>query len=362
VEVGRFVWGAKGTNMTTPYLSLDGNIQSTTRALFLKSIKPQVIMQMPLLARLWMAKKVTWEGGTVIKQPVQKATMASLLQPYVPTDGLNTGAKTLLNDPYFHWKYAQLPVQYNIEQHIQNGGSADTAPVKLVPFLVKEAVRGMKIGLYRMIYGIDSTGTDYDHKKEFNSCVDALTHDRTYGHLARSTTLDNDTYAAWWQGASIAASFADQATAITASIASFRKAMAAINTYDQGLPGGKLCCVGPTIFQALQSEVEARHIYNRDGSLLAKYGFNTLMLDGVEIVQDNFLTNAVQTNAHKKFFIYTVDDWELRIHPERNINLTPFVWQGDRDGGRDEWLARVMIAGNLVCWKPNGSIYLTNMA
>jgi hypothetical protein len=344
--------------MTTPFTSLDANIQATTRDSFVAAIKPQVIMQMPLLARLWLAKKVSWTGGTTIRRPVQKADMASLMQAYTPTDGLTTGAKTLLDDPYFHWKYAQLPVQYNVEQHIQNGGSSDTAPVDLVKFLVAEATRSAKIGLYRMIYEIDSTGTDYDHKPEFNSAVDALTHDRTYGHVSRGTTVTNP----WWQGASIADSWADQATAISPSIASFRKAMAAVNKYDQGLPGGKLCCVGPTIFQALQSEVEGRHIYNRDGSLLAKYGFNTLMVDGVEVVQDNFLTNAVQTNAHKKFYAFTIDDWELRIHPERNFTLTDFVWQGDRSGGRDEWLARVMLAGNCVCWKPSGSIYLTNMS
>jgi len=349
--------------MTTPYTALDANIQATTRDLFVRSIKAQAIMQMPLLARLWMAKRVSWEGGTVIRRPVDKDDMQSLFQSYSANEPLSSGSKTLLDDPYFTWKLGNLPVQYNVETYLQNSGGDATKPIDLVKFLAKKAVEGLKIGLYRMVYGIDSTGTDYDGKKEFNSVVDALTHDRTYGHISRATTVTNS----WWQGASIAGTYDDNATSYAPSIANFRKAVTACTRRGLTKPGGMLACCGESIFQELQSQVEARHIYNRDGSLLAKYGFNTMMIDGVEVVQDPFLgvegpTTTGWTYPDKKFFIFSVDDWELRIHPQRNVKLTPFVWQGDRSGGADEWLARVLIAGNLVCWRPKGSIYLSNMA
>ena len=46
--------------------SSNSNIQATTRELFLRTIKSQVFMKMPLYARLLLAKKVSWEGGRYI--------------------------------------------------------------------------------------------------------------------------------------------------------------------------------------------------------------------------------------------------------------------------------------------------------
>jgi hypothetical protein len=51
----------------------------------------------------------------------------------------------------------------------------------------------------------------------------------------------------------------------------------------------------------------------------------------------------------------------LRIHTSRDFQMTDFVWQGDRVNGYDKWLARILVAGNLVCWKPNGSMWLNNV-
>jgi len=309
------------------------------------------------MARLLLDRKISWEGGKYITAPVDKAEMDSLSQSYKAGERLTTGRKTMLENPYFHWKLNQTSVVYDVEEELQNSGGADVAPVKFVKFLTQKAQRAARLHLYKMMYGIGTSGTDADHDADFQSLPDALTHDATYGHLTRATTVTNS----WWQGGSIDETYTDQATSYSPSINTFRRARSAIGLYADS-PGDQLCVVGSAIFLELQSEVEARHIYNRDGSKLAKYGFNTMMIDGVEIVEDPFLRNAMVTNAHKWMFIVNIPDWELRIHPTRSFRFTGFTWQGDKADGYDEWLARILLAGNLICWKPNGSIYLTNVA
>lgn len=92
-----------------------------------------------------------------------------------------------------------------------------------------------------------------------------------------------------------------------------------------------------------------------------------MMIDGIEIVQDSFLTAGLVDHsgttlaAEKWMLLLNIPDWELRLHP-KHFKFTGFTWQGDRQDGYDEWLARIMIAGNLICWKPNGSIFLNNVS
>lgn len=339
--------------------STNANIQATTRELFLRTIAPQVFMKMPLYARLLLAKKINWEGGRYISRPVDKAEMDDLSQSYLAGERLTAARKTLLDTPYFHWKYNQTPVAYDVEEELQNSGGGDTAPVKLIKFLVKKAQRAARLFLYKRMYGMPLTGTTLtvgtDHSRHFQSVCQALEHDTTYGHLARATTTTNK----WWQGASIAATYADQSTAYTPSIVTFRKAKSAIQEFVEN-PGNMLAVCGPAIFLDLQTQVEARHIYNRDGSALAKYGFNTMMIDGVEVVEDPFLKSTYLANGAKYFYMFNISEWELRLHPQRSFKFTGFKWQGDVADGFDEWLARILVTGNLVCWQPNASIWLKN--
>jgi len=337
--------------------STNANIQATTRELFIRTVKSQVFMKMPLMARLLLAKRMNWEGGRYITQPVDKAEMDDLSQAYYAGERLRTGRKTLLETPYFHWKYNQTPVAYNVEEELQNGGGSDVAPVKLIKFLVRKAHRAARLFLYKKMYGIPAAGTTQvvgtDHSRAFQSVCQALEHDTTYGHLTRGTTVTNS----WWQGASIAGTYADQSTQYGPGIVTFRKSKSAIQEFVEK-PGDMLAVCGPDVFLDLQTQVESRHIYNRDGSLLAKYGFNTMMIDGVEVVEDPFLKARFMANGAKYFFMFNVQDWELRMHPRRSFKFTGFKWQGDVADGFDEWLARILVAGNLVCWKPNGSIWL----
>ena len=338
----------------------NANIQASTRELFLSSVVPAVVMKMPLLARVYLARQMSFRGGKYITRPVDKAEMDDLHQSYFPTDRLTVGKKSMLETPYFHWKYMQVPVSYDVEEYLQNSGGGDLAPVDLIKFLTRKAQRACRIALYKQLYGIGtSTVVDSDHDREFQSLVEALTHNGTYGHLTRATTTTNP----WWQGGSIAETWADQATSYAPSISTFRRQVDAVSIYEPDQPGSYLYVCGPAIFRSLQSQVEARHSYGRvGGTLLAKYGFTTLEIDGLEVVLDPFLRNSIATNAHKWTFLLHVPDFELRLHPRRAFEFTGMTWQGDRADGYDEWAGRIMLAGNSILWDPNKSIYNSNVA
>ena len=333
--------------------STNANIQATTRALWKKTVVSQVLMKMPLLARLLLAKKVTWPGGKYITGPVDKDEMDDLGQAYFPNEPMTVGKKSLLESPYFHWKYFQVPVTYDISERIENSGGNQTAPINLIPFLMKKAQRAARIKLYKMMYGIGTAGSDADHDRDFQSVFDALTHDATYGHLTRATTVTNE----WWQGASVADTFADQSTDYGFSVNTFRRALAACQKYDPDKPSEYLCVVGPTGYLSLKTQCEANRI-SMDKGPLHKYGFSSFTIDDVEVVMDPYLRNSTLTNAHLYMFIYHVPSWELGLHPLRSFAFTGFTWQGDRAGGLDAWMARIMCAGNFYTWRPNASIAL----
>jgi hypothetical protein len=339
--------------------SANANISATTRDFWLRTVVDQVFLKMPLYARLLMADKVSWKGGQHITAPVDTAEWDDLMQDYTAGEGMTSGRAATLTKPWFNWKMAQMPVSYNVDEYLQNGGASDIKVIDFSEYLTKKSHKATRIGLYKRMYSSTST----DATKPIQSVYQALNHDATYGHVSRATTVTNK----WWQGASIAETFADQDTSRTISIHMFRQAFSAADMRAE-TAGNYLCVVGPDNYLNLKSQVDGSvHIVNPPGPLV-KYGFQSFMLDGVEVVRDPYLRatgltaeTALGTGPEKWFFIFNINDWELRLHPERSIRMTPFKWQGDYANGPDEWLARIMIAGNLVCWRPQGSIWLSDV-
>jgi len=355
--------------------STNANINATTKDFWIRSAKDQIFMRMPVLARMVLDKRVVWKGGKSITRPVVKAEMDELSQSYIANQQMTAHKKTMLDTPYFLWKYNQTPLSYDVKEWTENivGGSSDTQVINFLKFLVEKGQRAARIKLYRMFYGMGTTAAglynSLDTQTEgaganFQSCRQALTHDLQYGHLTRTDTTVND----WWQGGSLGtisgtSRNADWDTAIDASIHSFRLAMQAVTNYTDGAkPGEYLCVMGPVNFLKLKEQVEARHIYNVSGSTLAKYGFNAFMLDGVEVVEDPWLTAGKITGGASFFFLFHMPDWELRILPQRNFKLGDFVYQGNIANGYDQWLARIFLTGNFICWQPNASMHLSAMS
>lgn len=338
----------------------NANITATTREMWLRSVKHQVFYQMPLLTALILRKQLTIEG-TAIKVPVGVASLKSLTQNYSDENTpLTSGSKTIFGTAQFNYKLKQTPVKYGVNEELQNiTASSETQMVDLMKEMVSTAQESTKQSLNDDMYQYASATSDTD--EGFQSIPDALDHSRKYGGITSNTTT-----MAWWNGASIERSYTDRNTQRTPSIQTLRKCRAAVQQYVQK-PSDLLIICGSPIFQALQSEIEARHLYTQNGSALAKFGFTSMIIDGMEVVEDPFLNLNLQGTSSgyrtdQWLFMLNLNDWECRMHPKRAMKFTGFTWQGDRENGTDSYLARILTAGNLYCKKPNGSIWLSNVA
>ena len=344
--------------MPDAYTPSNLNLHATTREAILKGIKKQVLLKMPLYARLIDAKQQMIRGGTVIRRPVNKASLAGNGQFYANNDDLTVASKTFLDNPYFHWKNYQFPITYGIEEEFDNDGPYAGEDLKAA--LIEASWAGCKEELYRMMYGADSAGTNItttDDGVYFQSIRQALTHDHTYGHVTSTIATPLNT---WWQGGSITGLYTDLATSRTASIANVRALWDAVGATTSYGPSDYLFICGPAIFRKLQAECESRRMFTSETPLV-KYGFETLNIDRIEVVNDYYLTNAKIANSHLWVFLLCIPEWFLPIHPKRKWKMIPFGWQGDKPNGKDQWLARIMLRGNgPVTFKPNASIHNSN--
>jgi hypothetical protein len=329
----------------------DPNITATTRKLWRKTLVKEVILRLPLLTVLLMHRRMTFKGSK-LTGTVESDTMTDLAQSYAPGEVLTGGSKTLWQKPEWGWKYTQLPVEYGVEAELQNAGAGpDIAPSVDIPKgLVQAGHYGMREKLCEMAYSTSAT----DDGKDFQSVVQALDHDVTYGGLSRATTVTN----AWWQGVSLDGTYTDQDDAIGATIANVR-AMVSICRRRRPQNERLYVFVGEELFQVFQAQIEAFHRYPPPANT-AKFGFNAITLDNtVEFVQDSWLSVNGRT---ADFFIINPETWEFRVSPKRNFKMTDFKWLGEENLGTDAWLARILLAGNLVCWQPNANCWRSNMA
>ncbi len=340
------------------------NLESSTRDLFLRTVVNQVFLAMPLQARLLDARQIVWNGGLKIKSPIVTAEMDDLAQSYTANEGLTAETKTMLSTAEFNWKHFQVPVQYGLDEELQNGGGTETQIMNFVTFLVNKAQKAARIKLYKMMY--ENPDSSCDSTAGFQGLTDALNHDNTYGGITRATTVTN----AFWQGASLDGTYADQDAQLSPSLSNFRK-MVRVCQRRAERPKDYLAVCGGDIFGQLQSQVEASTNYPRTNQtpLAMKYGFTTLDIDGIEVVHDPGLdlnytagTTTAGTYTPEWFFLLHIPDWELRLHPDRSMKMTDFTWQADQANGLDARLARVLTSGNLICWQPNASCWRSYVA
>ena len=223
-------------------------------------------------------------------------------------------------------------------------------------FLVRKGQRAARLKQLSSMYDTGSATCDSD--AGFHGILDALTHDVTYGGKSRADTTTN----AWAQGASVDQTYTDQATAISPSVDNFRQMVDAIEMHSEGQDELLGLC-GPSNFRRLKSQLEAQRIY--EPGPLCDYGFSSMKIDDIEVVKEPWLENSQYNSGYattkKYFFILNVMDFEYRIHPDRFFKMPPFVWQGNFPGGRDEWLTRILLAGDLVCWRPAGSVFRSDV-
>ena len=320
------------------------DLTKTTREAWVSTVQRQIIERIPLFAILNERRQVSWDGGTKFKTTVQKATMESLAQEYGPNDAMNVATKSIWETVEFEMKYIQVPIEYTVEHRLQ-AREGDGAVIDHIGGLVSTGQNAVKLRIRTSLWETASTSSDTD--VGFQGIPDALdsTACATYGTVARNTSNT------WFNGA-------DQSGVSTAdepTIEKFREYQEQILQYsDFDSPQDVMCFTSSKIFRALQAAVEAHHGYPAPGKM-AKFGFSSMMIDNIEVVVDPHLNKVSADN--KKFAMLHLPDWSVKISPERSFKLTDFRWQGEVANGYDKWLARALVAGNICCIKPNGSLY-----
>lgn len=336
------------------------NTAATTRTLWDKTAKDQIWQALPTFAMLLEHKRQK-VSGTAITHTVSIATHESLFQAYGTNTPLTSGDKTILDKAEWLWKLAQVPVEYSVTEMIQNqGADKATAPIDLIRAKVESCQEGMRRGLNARVWAVPATPYEGAALEDFQGIQSALLHDIVYGGISRTIATPLNTY---WQGASLAGTFADVATAMTPSIANVQKMARICLRYRKPNEKLYLFC-DENNYAALKAQVQASIVYPKDGTPnLMKYGFSTFMIDNTEVVCDNWLnTNAAAATTYKYMAMLNPETWYLHISPERNMTLTPFKWQGEAVNGLDKYVARAMVAGNLLCTQPNANMFKSNVS
>jgi len=340
------------------------DLTKATREMFIRSLVDEVYMATPVVEELQRRTQITYKGGTSIKRLVTMDTIEDLAQEYTANSALTDEKKDILEKPSFTFKLMQIPLRYDVDEYLQNilAGTEEQL-YDLAQLLTQEGQTATRLWLSQKVFNSGSETPATDGGVPFQSLVSALNHDSTYGGLSRSFSAGTND---WWQGADPAGlnsvvTSSSQDTAYNFTISNLRKWITESDiTHHAKFPSDLNVYVCPTLYNKLRAEMESRAEYKGPTGDTAKQGFNKMELDGHTIVSVPYL----QTSDTMKnwVFILNMSQWELRVHTARNFKVTDFEWQGKQSNGYDRWLARIMISGNFICWKPNSSMWLSNVS
>lgn len=344
------------------------DLTEATRELFVRSLKKEVFLRIPFYEELSKRSLIKFRGGKYIERLTDMDEMDDLAQAYTTNETLTDESKDMLAKPRFQWKKFQIPVRYSGDWEIQNAGAGNEEQLlDLVNFLVTKAQRAARLKMMKNAFNGGTTTGRSDGGKEFQSLVSALDHDVTYGTLTRTHSSNTRN---WWQGADpgglTSSTTSAQGTATNLTISNIRKWISETSVaHYMEAKSDLMILMCPTLFNKLRAEMESKAIYNTDlnkalANDTANVGFNKMILDGHQVVDVQYLQESSTTRTW--LFIINLNDWELRISTARNFKMTEFKWQGQNTNGVDYFLSRILVAGNLVCWKPNGSLWLSNVS
>ena len=333
-----------------------------TRELFDRTKVDEVYMKTPFVEELKRRNQVSESGGKTYEFLATTDSIESLMQEYTANTALTDGKKTTLKKPSWSRKYAQLPLRYDVDEQLQNiNAGTEEQLLDLAADLTERGNDATRRWLCAKVFNSGSTTGVADGATGFQSLVSALDSDVTYGGITRTIA---STVADWWQGAdpsnltsNITAS--TQATATNLTKANLRKWIneTDVSHYMEGADD-LMVLMCPTLWDKLAAEMEAAAVYK--SGMKQSQGIRSMMFDGHEIVSVPYL----QTSSTMKtwLFIINLKYWKLMISSQRNFKMTDFKWQGENSNGYDFYLARILIAGNLICKKPNSSMWLSNVS
>jgi hypothetical protein len=338
------------------------DLTKATRELFDRTLVNQVMYRIPIIERIQRQNQINFTGGLDIRKLVDTDTIEDTVQEYTVNQALTDQKQTTLEKPVFKWKYAQMPLRYDADEQTENILTSDSEIqlLDLAAHLVQKGQKDMRRYMETVLFNKASTTAATDGGATMQSLISALDHDTTYATISRSISGGTND---WWQGAdpndlTINISSSNQDTSTNLTIANTRKWVAETDvSHYMETPQELTYAMSPTLFNKLRAEAESRLIYNAPSADMVTQGFNKMQLDGHEVVEVPYLQRSSTTKTW--FFILNMNFFELRIHTARNFKMTDFVWQGQNSNGYDFFLARILLKGNFVCWKPNSSLWLS---
>jgi len=329
------------------------DLANSTRNLFAANVVDQVFLRIPMLNMFMEHRRVTTKGGLKLVYDLVMNDAEDDVQWYSKDTGLTVSQSAFTEQAKFLWKYAQLPLRYAVDTEIENQlATSATKRRDVVKLMVKQGLIGFKNAMNTRLHSTSTTDTG----EGFQSVPDALEHSRTYGEITTTTTAN-----AWWNGASLADSYSDRATEMAMSLANLRTMLAIVRRYVDAtdkqylfLPEG--------LYNELQGLMEGKRVSvsDKDNSKLFKYNLDTFQAYRCEVVMDSWMTKNSQTATA---LLINPNTFQMRLHPDRAFSMRKegFVWQGNVAGGKDENVARMLVAGNLCCNQPNGNMWKSNV-
>lgn len=339
------------------------DLEKATRELFVRGLVDQVHMRIPFFEALQRRNQITHTGGKYIERLIDTADIDDLVQTYDTNDALTDEKKTTLDKPRFTWRKTQMPLRYDADEELENIGASQTEQlVDLAKHLMDKGNRGLRKWFAKQIFNNGSTTPVADGTKTaWQSLISALNHDTTYGTLGRSFSAGTHDE---WQGADPAGlnevvSSSSQDTAYTMTKGNLAKWINETDVADSmDTAEDLMILLSPTNWDKLRAEMEAHSMYQAGKK--QSQGITSMMFDGHEVVSVPYLQRS--STMKTWVFILNLRYWELRIHNRRNFKFTGYKWQGENANGYDYYLGRILLQGNLACWKPKSSIWLNNVS
>ena len=361
-------------------MSFHQDLDNLTRDMHDATWEVEYMRKNPVTALMLERKSLQFKGGKQYYREVDTAAYSdSLIQDYGSTDPLTHGVDDTTQRVTFQRKKFQGPIQIDVDEELENANqtSDGTQLHKLAAFRTRKVQEAVRFHVRSLMYratGHSQAATDSN--KYMQGLDSALTVDTTYGQLTRSLSAGTND---WFQmGRAGYTSTAQGTTEHTISIAWLREQLEPLEDLESDNMD-LVTIVGGTLYLALLNEAEARGIpykivpdrLNTRGGMTSQ-GFEEVILDGRRVIKDPFLSTTYNTSMgettgssgalERRLYCLNLKDWDMYIHPDRNFKLTEFFDQKKVANGADFMLARVLFAGNLVCWYPARQLYLKNVA
>jgi hypothetical protein len=356
--------------MTTSGLYLRENnfeqdLRVTTRTLVLKSVKEQMIRPLPLLNLMDARGLVEMEASLDVRMPLDTVHIDDLDEGYTDTTVAKGGRKQTLDDAVFTTRKTRMPIELTEDEELGNTDNPDRV-VDLAARLAAKVLIGKRRALAKRMLGVspitNALEVSSDDKRvnpNIQSIRQALGHDLQYGNLTRTIGSHiND----WWQSASPAGTYADQATAATFTLANIKAWINLVAPFCDNPQTDLRMFVGPVLWEKAAAQVEARYVFNGDPLGKGEVGFERIQVGPCQIIKDYNMDGTQVASTANLVLLLDLPTWKLKMHPKRNFLITPFIPQDEHEGGRSVKLAWCKNAMKFVCNRPHSNMMLTNVS